>query len=247
MAKRFFIQSSMIDGQTARISGAEFSHMVSVMRLKPGDSVVLCTGDGLDLFADIAEVGKKELTAVITDKVQNDKQPDVQITLFQAVTKGEKLELITQKITELGAYALTPFTSEFTVAQGVNAAKSERLQRIALEAAKQCGRAVLPLVNPVIGFSEVCAAVPDFDTVIFPCEHETVTPISAVLSHLTAMRPRKIAVVIGSEGGFSTKEYEELKSAGAIACSLGRRILRAETAAVTACALVMCAAGGMEP
>lgn len=227
------------------IGGSEFLHIKNVLRMKKGDNIVLCLGDGRDLTAVITELGKTSLTAEITGSEESKAEPRVRLTLYQALLKGEKLELVVQKATELGAAAIVPFYSNFTVVRP-DTAKVGRLPRVALEAAKQCGRAALPEIRDIISFDKLAAETAGRLTV-FPCEHERGVMIGEVLDEVRAQRPiEEIAVIIGGEGGFSVEEYERLKAGGAKACCLGPRILRAETAAVAAVSLAMLAAGGME-
>ncbi len=243
--RRFFVSETDINGDSCVIFGEEFNHMVNVLRLKAGDAVILCTGDGNDREAEIIEIGKRQLLCKIHRTTENENEPRLKVTLYMALVKGEKMELIAQKITELGAAGLVPVSTRFTTVKP-DTTRLDRLEKIALEAAKQCGRAVTLSIGSVIDISKLPAELKEkgYDLVLFPYENEREAGIKSALKKIG--KAEKAAVIIGSEGGFSEDEAESLKNADAISCSLGKRILRAETAAITAVAAVMFEAGEME-
>ena len=239
MERRFFISENRITGDSCVIDGEEFNHIVNVLRLKAGDGIILCTGNGGDRKAEIIEIQKRQLLCKIHETIKNPNEAGVEITLFMALVKGEKMELIAQKITELGAAELTPVHTRFTCVKP-ETARLNRLEKISAEAAKQCGRARILKINPVKSLA-ADAALPfqkgEFDFILFPYENEKEVGLKAALKKIG--KAKRIAVIIGSEGGFSEDEAYMLKNAGATACSMGKRILRAETAAIVAVAAVM--------
>ena len=245
MERRFFINENDINGDSCVIAGEEFNHMVNVLRLKTGDAVILCTGDGFDLSAEIVEISKRQLLCKINGKLKNENEPLIKLTLYMALVKGEKIELIAQKITELGAAEIIPISTRFITVKP-ETTRLDRLDKITAEAAKQCGRATLLSVGQVTDISKLPAEFKEkeYDLILFPYENERQTGIKAALKK--AGKVKKAAVIIGSEGGFSETEAEMLKAAGATACSLGKRILRAETAAIVSVAAVMYEANEME-
>lgn len=244
--RRFFIDESALSGggALARIEGGEYNHIVNALRLRAGGEVVLCLNDGLDRIARIERIEKKFLTAEVLRVEKNGAESDVNCALFQALVKSDKLEWIAQKATELGIKRIVPFVSEFAAVKA-ETARAQRLQTVCVEAAKQCGRAVTPAVSPVLGFKEAVAELRAYNAVIFPYEKERKNPIGAALETARARQKKagggafSIGLAIGGEGGFSEREAEELKAAGALACTLGKRILRAETAAIVAAGIVM--------
>ena len=242
MDRRFFISEDCIDGDLCVVEGEEFNHIVNVLRLKAGDGVILCAGDGTDRKAEIIEIQKRRLLCKIHGVERNANEAGVSVTLFMALVKGEKMEFIAQKITELGAAELTPVYTRFTTVKP-ETARLNRLEKISAEAAKQCGRAKTLKINPVIKIDEIAPVLKEFDFVLFPYENEKNIGLKAALKKTG--RAQKIAVVVGSEGGFSKDEAQALEKAGAVQCGMGPRILRAETAAVTAVAAVMLEAGEM--
>ena len=229
--RRFFASPEDIAGDKIFISGEEFSHM-KVLRQKVGYKVVVCTGDGKDYEGTI--VGLQPDCAVIrVDGVRdNENDPAFDITLFQALPKGDKMSFIVQKCTELGARRIVPFLSEFTEETKFN---RDRMQRVAKEACKQCGRSLICEVGELCSFSDIPDKLEDYDLVIMPYENADCGKIGDIKGLKEA---RKTAVIIGSEGGFSQKEVSLAKERGAEIVSLGKRILRCETAGLVTIAII---------
>lgn len=210
--------------------GEEFAHF-NVLRCKVGERV-LCLGNGEeDYLVEITQVSKKEARGELVEVINNAKNPKVNITIFQGLVKGEKLDLIVQKLTELGITELVLFESEFSVAKANNN-KSERLLKITKEACKQCGRNLPLKINTGIKFDEMINKLSNFDCILFANEKST----ERVLQELD--KNARIAVIVGSEGGFSDAEIEKVYNSGALNFGLGSRILRAETASI-ACASIL--------
>lgn len=229
--RRFFASPEDIAGDKIFISGEEFSHM-KVLRQKVGYKVVVCTGDGKDYEGTVSGI-KADHAVIKVDKIRdNENDPALDITLFQALPKGDKMSLIVQKCTELGARRIIPFLSEFTEETKFN---RDRMQRVAKEACKQCGRSLICEVGELCDFSDIHGMLKDYDCVIMPYENATTGSIGGVKGLKEA---RKIAVIIGSEGGFSTDEVSLAKERGAEIVSLGKRILRCETAGLVTIALI---------
>lgn len=241
MAHRYFL--SYIDGGRAVVENSEADHLIKVMRIKTGDTVTLCGKDGYDYTACAKEIHKDKVIFEILEKRENPAQPKKQVTVYMALPKSDKLEFIVQKSCELGAAFLTPFVSEYCVAQKSKKEeeKLKRLNKISLEAAKQCGRSIPMQVNNTLTFKQLLEDLKKNDINLFFYENST-TPFSQKIFE----NAEKIGVIIGSEGGFSQKECDLFSQQGALNLSLGKRILRCETAAVTALALTMFSAGEME-
>ncbi len=229
--RRFFASPGDIAGDKIFVSGEEFSHM-KVLRQKVGYKVVVCTGDGKDYEGTIIELKTDCAVVKVDDVKDNENDPTVEVTLFQALPKGDKMSLIVQKCTELGAVRIVPFLSEFTEEEKFN---RERMQRVAKEACKQCGRSLVCEVGELCRFSDMLDGLKDYDLVIMPYENAPSGRIGDVKGLRTA---KKIAVIIGSEGGFSDREVSLAKERGAVIVSLGKRILRCETAGFVAIALI---------
>ena len=246
---RFFV-TERIEGIGAEVtlSKEESVHAARVLRLKAGEPVALLDGEGLyaGILTHVSEQGTR---ACIAEALPSP-EPDMQVTLVQGLPKADKLEMIVQKATELGAWAITPVEMARCVAKADKQGKKrERYQRIALEAAKQSGRAHVPEVGETVNFAGFCrkAEANAFDVVFVAWEEEHALPLSKALCALQeAGKPlQRIAVVIGPEGGITAEECERLKALGAVSVTLGRRILRTETAGLCALSVIWAACGEM--
>ena len=241
MAHRYFLTT--INGDVATVQGAEASHLVKVMRIKEGDSVILTDRSGWDYNAVAKEIDKDEITFDIISKEKNPAEPTKQLTVYMALPKSDKLEFITQKMCELGAVRLVPFVSEYCVAQKSKKADSKvsRLQKISDEVCKQSGRSAPMVVEATRTFKEILTQLPEYDKVLLFYEQG-----SEKLREMDFTDCENVAIIIGSEGGFSQREADMMVEKGAVNIVLGARILRCETAAVTAASLVMFSLGQLE-
>lgn len=241
MAHRYFL--TQLNNSTAIVDGAEAAHLIKVMRIRPGDTVILTDKTGYDYTAVAQEVNKDRVTFEIISKEKNPAEPTVNLTVYMALPKADKLEFITQKMCELGAVRLVPFVSEYCVAQKSKKDdnKISRLQKISDEACKQSGRSAPMVVEKTATFREILPQLEDYDKVILFYEHGR-----QKLSNIDFSDCKNVAVIIGSEGGFSEKEAARMLEKGAVNIVLGARILRCETAAVTGASLVMFCLGQLE-
>ncbi len=210
------------------LDGEETKHL-AVLRCVEGEQVVCFCGDKFEYDCKILRITKKDTTCQIVEQRECKKNPTKHITLFQGLPKLDKLELITQKITELGITELVPFESDYTIAK-TNLNKMDRLNRISQEACKQCGRSIPLKIAEPVKFKKVLEMIENYDLVLFANEtNRSITDISFD-------KHQKIAIIIGSEGGFSPSEIEFLKDTTQI--GLGERILRTETASIVLCGIV---------
>lgn len=229
--RRFFVDSSNFDGKdTIIIKGDEFLHLKSVLRMKLGYKLIVCLNDGIEHYCEIVKIEKMSATVKVKSSLQRQSKKN-RIVLFPALLKNNKLDVVIQKAVELGVDEIVPFTSQNCNETKFNA---ERARRIALESAKQCGSATLTIVKPLVTFEEVFAMLRDFDNVIMPYEDETKKSFKDL-----ECKEHNYAVIIGSEGGFTQDEVDEAKKQKAQIVSLGKRILRADTASVVTVALLM--------
>ncbi len=233
MAHRYFMTARL--GEQAIIEGQDAVHLRKVVRVQVGEEVILCDDTGYDHLARVETIAEDSITCTILSSEKNPANPSKHLVIYMALPKQDKLEFVVQKACELGASKLVPFVSEFCVAQKSkrDENKRQRLQKIAGEAAKQCGRSTALFVERIFTFAEVLADLPQQETNLFFYEHATLA-----LKDLSLERVQSAGILIGSEGGFSEKECQALLEAGVPALSLGKRILRCETAAVTALSLV---------
>lgn len=247
---RFYVETPIAEiGATVTLSAEESAHAARVLRLRPGEEVRLLDDENL-WEAVLESVDPKETTAKVTAQCPSPEAP-AQAVLFQGLPKADKLELIAQKGTELGMWELWPVEMERSVAKADKADKAdkkrERLSRIALEAAKQSGRAHVPEIASTISFAKALNRLDEFDLVLVAWEEEHSLPMSQAVAKYTAEHgaPWHVMIVIGPEGGISQREWEQLKERGAVSVTLGRRILRTETAGLCALSVLWTALGEM--
>lgn len=220
------------------MSGEEFSHATKVLRLSEGEEIVLLDGTGKEYTAIVTGVGKKEMTCHITGEFVSDRDPEKDIYLLCGALKGDKTELVIQKATELGVSKIGIFRSRYCSAY-FNGNKVERWKRVANEAAKQCGRSSGALILTFDDFPSALESAKGYVNKLFFCEFEKKS--QADLSKLSG---NGVALVVGSEGGFTEEEYGlACGEYGFKGMTLGSRILRAETAAISAVTLISYFAG----
>ena len=228
--KRFFVNKIE---QVTELSGEEFEHAKNVLRLSAGDEVILLDNSGKEYTAVIAQVEKKRmLLNVVREEVgEREALADVCL-LFGYLKNADKNEFIVQKAVELGVKKIGVFSSEYSSAY-MNANKLERLNKVAKESAKQCLRATAPEVVYYENFQKALQSAEGYENKLFACEFATESKCD-----IDALQG-STAIVIGSEGGFSRQEEELANGLGYASVTLGKRILRAETAAVALTSVVM--------
>lgn len=222
---RFF--TPPIDGDRALITGEDASHITRSLRLRPGEELTLCDGSGFDYRARILETGDPVVLEVL-EKLPSVTEPRAAITLFQALPKGDKMEFIIQKSVELGVRRIVPLMTSRCVSRPDPKSMEKKLVRyrkIAAEAAKQSGRAVIPAVLPLVTLEEAAGMLPSRALVFYEGGGRR-------LAELVAPADTEWAVFVGSEGGFSAEEIDFLTGRGGARATLGARILRCETAPI---------------
>lgn len=232
---RFFTDN--ITGDTAIITGEDVKHIARVLRLTAGDSVEICDGAGYDHDGTVISVEKERVVCRVTNRRASDAEPNIDVTLFQCLPKTGKTEVIAQKCTELGVSTVVPVLSTRCVALpgGNYDAKIVRYRRVMLEAAKQSHRSRIPSFSTLERIESIDPS--RFDLFLIAYEDERGTTLKSVLrAHASA---RSVAVLIGPEGGLTADEVERLTRAGGIAVSLGKRILRTETAGPAAISAIL--------
>jgi len=222
--KRFYFDKTNFNNNNIEIA-EDFRHITKVMRLNVGDSFIGICDDDYDYIFEITEIFQNNLRAILINKEINLNNPQMQIDMFQAIIKSDKTELIVQKISELGATKFIPVNCEYCIDRSV---KNDRLKIIAIEACKQCERSKMLKIETPIDFKSAIEVLKTYDVVIVAYENEE----NLRLNDLKIDSSQKIACLIGSEGGLSKFEIEELKKINANIISLGKRILRAETASI---------------
>ncbi len=238
---RFFVPDSGFSENTVTITGSDAHHISFALRMAAGDRITVCDMKGQTHLCRLEALDGETVRAVILETVPSENESPVSIHLFQAYPKADKLELIVQKAVELGVARITPFESERCIKRPKAdkiAHITERQNKIAAEAAKQCGRSVLPVVHTPISFEEMVKEASRYPLCLFCYEGEG----TRSLKEICAEHPdaREIALVIGSEGGFSAKEAQAAKDARMQMTGLGKRILRCETAPLFALSAISC-------
>ncbi|MDD2955033.1 MAG: 16S rRNA (uracil(1498)-N(3))-methyltransferase [Oscillospiraceae bacterium] len=237
----FFLDHSPVD--TVVLSGDDALHIGRSLRMTVGDPLTLCGPGGIEYQCVISAMGRDTVTAAIFSQAPSQAEPAVGLHLYQALPKGDKMELIVQKAVELGAAEITPVMTRRCISRPDGRAMEKKLQRyqkIAEEAAKQSGRGKIPQVRPLLGFD---AAV----------EQLAALPLSILfyegggdsLRELLAVPPSQIGLMVGAEGGFDPEEVCKAVEAGVRAATLGPRILRCETAPLCALSAILYATGGL--
>ncbi|MCL2673951.1 MAG: 16S rRNA (uracil(1498)-N(3))-methyltransferase [Defluviitaleaceae bacterium] len=238
---RFFIDTGHNIGEIVTISGENFDHL-KVLRPRVGEVIELCNPAMQVVYhAEIEIISRRDAQVNVVGQTSVDSEPAVNITLFQGVPKGDKMELIIQKCVELGVSKIVPIITARTVSHPANAAqKQQRWQKIAHAAAQQSRRGIIPDIGDIITFQEALGELANFDSAFVAYECEAGLKASEAFK---AAKGRNIALFIGPEGGFEPCEIQELCAGGAKSVSLGKRILRTETAAFAATIILLSAQG----
>ena len=241
---RFFVRQERVADSMISIIGEDAHHIARSLRMAIGDQITVCDMQGNEYTCRIASFDEdREVTAEIIESKHSENEPKIFVRLFQALPKGDKLDTIIQKAVECGVSEIIPFQSERCVVKIKNDAedrKTERRQRISAEAAKQCGRSVIPDVKNAVSFDEAISMAAESELCLFCYEGDGTVPLGQILRGREEL-PTTVSIVIGSEGGFSVKEVERAKEKGAVLAGLGKRILRTETASGFVLACLVCA------
>ncbi|MDR3296162.1 MAG: 16S rRNA (uracil(1498)-N(3))-methyltransferase [Clostridiales Family XIII bacterium] len=238
---RFFVEPGQVsENEIAITDPGDVKHMTRVLRAEPGDRVEVSDRADWEYVAEVTRVEPDSVFLRILDKQGFAREPDLQITLFQGIPRAAKMDSVVQKSVELGVREIVPVFCARTVVtdSGNMGKKAERWRKISAEAVKQCRRGIVPSVADAMDFPEVPQALAGFDVAIFPYENERERSLKDCLRNL-AEKPKSLAVVIGPEGGFSDAEARDMRQAGAVSVSLGKTILRTETAGPAALAMIL--------
>ncbi len=235
MVQRYFVKKDQWDNQTVVIQGDDVHHIGRVMRMEPGDNIICIRSDQVIAECRITDISNDEVTCHIESWIREDRELPVFVTIVQSLGKGDKLEQVIQKGTELGAYRFIPFKADRSISKWDDkkaVKKLQRLQKIAKEASEQSQRAHIPVIENASTIKEIVAMSETFNAKVFAYENEAKTAeFHSLASHLETINAGdQVLVVIGPEGGFSEREVNTLYDHGFQSFRLGRRILRMETA-----------------
>ena len=242
--RRFFVPSDAIADGVVRIAGRDARHIARGLRMGPGDRVSIVDGSGREFIARIAHTAETSIAAVIEQELgSGPREPRVHLTLAQGIPKLDKMDLIVQKCTEIGVSRFLPVLAERSVARTNTDSADRRVlrwQRIAEEAAKQAGRGAVPAVEGVRRLEDALVELSSQGVLLMmPWELEQEQSLRGALADIDLEETPGIALIIGPEGGFSHYEVELAKRYGALTVTLGRRILRTETAGLAAATVIM--------
>ena len=230
--RRFLAEK--INNDRVILEGTEHNHLKNVLRLKEGDEVIVVCGDEYDYTCLIEKISKGDSILRVIHKEYNEYNSMLDVTVFQALTKHDNMSLIVQKLTELGIKTFVPFESQFITSKD-KYSKRDKLQIISNQSIKQCKRSIPMDVKDTLTFNNLIKELSNYDVVIFANETEK----TKNLHELKLTKTQKVAIIIGSEGGFSETECDKIVESGAVSVSLGKRILRAETASIGLASVVM--------
>lgn len=238
---RFFVDESQISQETVSIVGADVNHIKNVLRMKTGETVLISNGKDREYQCVLVEISDDEVKAKIEDVDGPTRELPIKVTLFQALPKGDKMEMVIQKMIELGAYEIVPVATKRCIVkldEKKAAAKIKRWNAIAESAAKQSKRGIIPKVSMPLTFKEALEKTREMDRILIPYEEaENMAHTREIISKI---KPgMSIGVFIGPEGGFAPEEVEQAIEAGACDITLGKRILRTETAGMALMAVLM--------
>ena len=225
--QRFFLLGKSFDGKSFHITGDDAFHISRSLRMRVGDEISVSISDGRIFNCVLSSFTSDSVTADVVSVSSCDTESPCRIHIYQALPKSDKLETVIQKSVECGAYSITPFMSSRCIVKdgGSFEKKLERYNRISLEAAKQCGRGIVPEVKPILSFDQMLNEASKTALSLFCYEADGTLPIPQVLKPNVS----DISVIVGSEGGFSVQEADMAREKGFALCGLGKRILRCET------------------
>lgn len=235
---RFFVENGNITEGRVVIQGDDFFHMSRTLRMKVGEAVTACDEQGMEYRCVIEAMDSQQATLAVLEQAPSGNEPTLEVCLYQCVPKGDKMDTIVQKAVELGVSRVVPVLSRNCVvkldAKG-GAKKAERWGKIAREAAKQCGRGRIPVVEQPIPFAQALEEMKRYERPVLFYEEERETGLGQLLKP----ELRQLAFLVGSEGGFTPQEAESARQAGIPTATLGRRILRTETVAAMVLSIAM--------
>ena len=238
----FFVKPENIGEKEIRIVGEDVKHMKNVLRMKPGEVIRLCTGlDNKDYRCEIESLHDDEVIAKIMWIETEGTELDSRIWLFQSLPKSDKMETIVQKAVELGVYTIVPVVSRRSIVRLEGSKAENRIRRwnaISESAARQSKRMIIPQVRQIVSFHEAVRMASPLDVLLIP--YERADDMDHTRRVIGSIKPgQSVGIFIGPEGGFDEKEVDEAAAAGAECITLGRRILRTETAGMTVLSILM--------
>lgn len=244
--QRYFIPSEQFGENTIQILGDDAHHLMKVMRAQEGQQVICTDGISREALVEITELAKGLITASIIENLVMNNEPSTSVWVAQSLPKADKMESIIQKCTEIGAARFIPFVSDRTIVQYDQKKEAKRLERwrkIAKEAAEQAHRNRIPTIDSPMTWKALLGLLPDLQLALIFYEKESALTFKTMLQKHAPLE--NILIMIGPEGGFTSNEIMEAEAAGCQIVSLGKRILRTETAAMAALTCILYESGEM--
>lgn len=243
---KFFVKQEQMQENKIIIKGQDVKHIKKVLRSKIGDKVEICNSTTSENFlCKITGIENEQIECTIENKIEEQTEAKVQVSIFQGLPKADKMEYIIQKSVELGAYDIIPVEMKRCVVKlndKDRVKKIQRWQKISEVAAKQCGRDIIPEVKDVINIKKICNLMENYDIILVAYEEEKDVTLKQQLQVIKTKFKNnkiKIGVVIGPEGGLEKQDVEELRNFGSKIITLGKRILRTETVALNILSIIM--------
>lgn len=235
---KFFVEDNQIENNEIKIMNDDLKHISNVLRMRIGEEILITNKNTAETYkCSIKEINKNEAVCTIIEKEENDTEPSIKVDIFQGIPKSDKMETIIQKSVELGVSKIFPVSMKNCVAKiKDDIKKQERWKKISEAAAKQSKRNIIPSIEKSVDIKYLCSKIDEYDLVLVAYENEDKKTIKDILKN---NKVEKIAIVVGPEGGLTEKEVEELIKCGAKAVSLGKRILRTETAPIAMLSMIM--------
>ena len=238
---RIFLPPEDLTSDIVSITGDQARHLALVLRAKPSDMISVLNGNGYEYECRIVSVHKKEIKAEVVSKAPYSAESPISVTIVQGISKGERMDIAIQKSTELGAVRIVPVITERT--QVKHTGKTERWRKIALSAAQQSGRGKIPAIDEPTALEEFLASITPGSSGIIFFEENRERNLKQILNDFKGIK--ELTVLIGPEGGFTKEEVAAAIEKGFVEASLGPRILRTETAPITALSIIQYELGDM--
>ena len=240
---KFFVPTHQIEKDKIVIQNDDVNHIKNVLRAKVDDKIDICDyNTSKNYVCKIEEIEDKVIRCKIIEEIDSNVESEVKVSIFQGIPKADKMELVIQKSVELGAYDITPIEMKRCVVKLKEKDKTKKIQRwqkISEVAAKQSGRDIIPNINNIININKLCESLEKYDLVLVAYENEKINTLKNELTKIKNNKKVKIAVIIGPEGGIDKAEIEQLEKYSAKIVTLGNRILRTETVALSMLSIIM--------
>lgn len=242
---KFFVTNKDINNNKIIISGEDVNHIKNVLRKKIGEQITICNIDtSVDYLCEIVNFEKDTIRCNVSEELISNSESNTKVTIFQGLPKADKMELVIQKAVELGVYNITPIEMKRCIVKLTDKDKVKKLQRwqkIAEVASKQSGRNTIPKINEIKSIRNICNLFTNYDIVLVAYENEKENKLKNELEKLKLNQKENlnIGIIIGPEGGIDREEIELLKENGAKIITLGNRILRTETVALSMLSIIM--------